>query len=214
MPNSTSDDDRITLTPISRPDPADQDARRRRRTFLAGAAALIVVAGGITWWVVSANKDSKPTKHTAELPLSFGDYIEAKPGDTEWKLLDDVNTDITKGSVDLTYRAADGRAVIITVAMDLPTDHPAGASDDAVAGLLGTNVDSGEPASYSAGKAGGKIECSDLTAGKGTMTYCTWQTEAATATLSPVLDHHTVVSKDAPADFRDFLEALRIEPKK
>src|SRR5260221_512491 len=57
VPNSTSDDDRIELTPISRPDPAVRDRRRRRRTWIVGGVALVVVVGGITALVVHANQD-------------------------------------------------------------------------------------------------------------------------------------------------------------
>lgn len=214
MSNSTSDDDRIRLSPISRPDPADRNDRRRRRTFLAGAVAVLVVAGGISWWVVSANKEHKPVKHTAVLPTSFGAYTEAKPGDTEWTALSNVNTDISKGSVDLTYRAADGKAALVTVELDPPiAADVSGGSDDALSALLGTTVDSGNVTTSPAGSAGGKIQCVDITAGKGAFTKCFWQDETATVTFVPVLDHHTVVAKDVAADLRAFLDALKIQPK-
>jgi hypothetical protein len=214
VPHDTSDDDRITLTPISRPDPAAQDNRRRRRTFIAGAVAVIVVAGGISWWVVSANTDHKPVKHTAVLPATFGGYTEAKPGDTEWGALGDVNTDITKGSVDLTYRAPGGKAAMVTVELDPPikTDV-SGGSDDALSALFGTDVTSGEVRTYPAGTAAGKIQCANISVGPGTFTKCAWQNSAANVTLSPVLDHHTVVAEDAATDLRAFLDALKVQPK-
>jgi len=213
VPNSTSDDDRIELTPISRPDPAVRDRRRRRRTWIVGGVALVVVAGGITALVVHANQDHTPVKHTAVLPTSFGAYTEAKPGDTEWAGLSDVNTDITKGSVQLTYRAADGKAAKIAVSMDPSASQLARTSDDVIAGIFSTSAVPGQSKTYPAGKLGGTFECGEVTVGNGVVTYCIWQTEAARVTLVPVLNHYAVVSKDAPADLRDFLDALKIQPK-
>ncbi|WP_435174060.1 hypothetical protein [Actinacidiphila sp. bgisy145] len=220
MTNNTADNDNdIALTPISVPDPAARERARRRRKVLAVVGAVVVVAGGITWWAVAANGgDSKPVKHTAVIPKAFGAYTEAKDGDTEWTALSSVNTDPAKGEAHLTYRAAGGRAAVITVRLD-PPDFTADdgtrtgpGSESETKNLLGVDKDQ-KITSYPAGKQDGKVQCADTTGAGRTITTCAWQSEAAEITYSPVLDHRTV--KDQPqavTDFRAFLDALKIEP--
>ncbi|MDF9813833.1 hypothetical protein [Streptomyces sp. SPB162] len=213
MSHSTPDDDRITLTPISRPDPEAREGRRRRR-IIGGTIALVVLAGGGIGWAVAANgEDDKPVKHTAVLPESFGAYTLAQPDDTEWTRLSSVNTDITKGSVDLTYRAAGGKALLVTVELDPPVVFELGESDDALSAMLDAKVESSQVKKYPAGDVGGDIQCVDMATQRTAFTQCLWQDATAHITLAPVLNHHTVVAKDAPADLRAFLGALKIQPK-
>jgi len=210
-----ADDEAIAFTPITVP---DRTRAKRRTRLLAGGAAVLVVAGGITTWAVAANGgDGKPKKHTAVVPKAFGAYTEAKDGDTEWTRLSSVNTDVTKGPVDLTYRAGGGKAAMITVSLD-PADYDNGQTDYGpgsaamTSSLLGTEG-SEKITAYSAGKQGGKIQCADISAGGATITNCAWQSKAAVATFSPVLNHRTVVDHAAYTTFRAFLDALTIEPK-
>ncbi|SEG32481.1 hypothetical protein SAMN05216223_104362 [Actinacidiphila yanglinensis] len=220
MTNNAADNDNgIALTPISVPDSATRDRAKRRRKILAGVVAAVVVVGGITAWVVSANSgDSKPTKHTAVIPKAFGAYTEAKDGDTEWTALSSVNTDISKGEVNLTYRAAGGRAAMVVVSLDPPnftTDEGTNegpGSDSMTSSLLGTDG-SEKITGYPAGKLGGTIQCADVTGAGRTITRCAWQSKAATVTLAPVLNHHTLVDHNAAGVLRDFLNTLKIEPK-
>lgn len=220
MTNNAADNDNgIALTPISVPDSAARDRAKRRNRILAGVVAAVVVAGGITAWVVSANSGgSKPTKHTAVIPQAFGAYTEAKDGDTEWTALKSVNTDISKGEVDLTYRASGGRAAMVDVVLD-PPDFTSGngtkegsGTDSMTSELLGTDG-SQKITDYPAGKLGGTIQCADVTGAGRTITHCAWQSKAATVTLAPVLNHHTLVDHNAAGVLRDFLDTLKIEPK-
>lgn len=218
--NAADNDNAIALTPISVPDPAGRDRTRHRRKILAGVVAAVVVAGGITVWAVtSGGGSSKPTMHTASIPKTFGAYTEAKDGDTEWTGLSSVNTDIDKGTVHLTYRAAGNRAALITVQLDPPdftsddgTDHGPGSASETDS-LLG--VDNNQKiTSYPAGKQDGRIQCADTSALGHTVTKCAWQSKAAEVTYSPVLNHVTVKGQpQAVADLRSFLDTLTIEPK-
>jgi hypothetical protein len=219
VPNSAPDDSPIAFTPLMVPDPAGRRAHGRRRALLAGIAAVVVVAGGITWWAVAANSGggSKPGKHTAVIPAAFGAYTEAKAGDTDWTGLSSVNTDITKGEVHLTYRAPGDEAANISITLDPPAGSDGGSapSDDALSQLTGTTVDSGASTTHPAGKHGGKITCTDIAVDKAhSFTGCEWQDKTASVLYFPVLKHHTVVATDAPTNFRAFLDALTIEPKK
>lgn len=216
MSQSSSDNDRITLTPISRPDPAARGSRSRRRKVIGGAAVVLVIAGGITWGVVAANSGGgKPVKHTAVLPHAFGAYTEAKPGDTEWKAYANPNTDIRKGSVNLTYRTAGGKAAMITMEMDPTITQEPGGSDDALSQLTGTDTNTGAVTSHPAGRIGGSIKCADIDVGQNGagFTQCVWQDSSAAVVYVPSLNHHTVVDKSAPTDLREFLDALKITSK-
>jgi hypothetical protein len=213
-------DEAIVFSPISVPDEADRARGRRRRRLLAGAAAVVVVAGGITAWAVAASGgDSKPAKHTAVIPQAFGAYTEAKPGDTEWTQYDAPNTDIAKGQVYLTYRAAGDRAAKVNIRMD-PSDyvsddgtHHGPGSVSSTMSLLAVN-DMSVVHSYPAGKAGGKIQCADIRYQNIAITRCAWQSDAADITYVPVVKHVAVADRSAPADFRAFLDALTIKPLK
>lgn len=215
--NAADNDNAIALTPISVPDPTDRDRAKRRRKVIALVGAVVVVAGGISWWAVAANSGgSKPTKHTAAIPKAFGAYTEAKDG-TEWAGLTPHNTDITKGDVDLIYLGSAGRAALVDVSLDPPdyksdqTDYGPG-SAAMTSQLLGTDGKE-KITSSPAGKQGGTIQCADVSAAGRTISRCAWQSKAATVTLSPGLDQHTIVDHNAADALRSFLDALKIEPK-
>lgn len=213
MSHSTPDEDRITLTPVRRPDPVARD-RTRRRKIIAGVIGLVVIAGGGIGWAVSAGgDDAKPVKHTAVLPQSFGAYTASKPGASEWAGLQNANTDPDKGRAHASYSAAGGKGLLITVYLDPAFSEEPGDTNDALSAIFGTKVDSTSVKEYDAGSVGGKILCADIKTADTAFSQCAWNDKTANITLTPVHDHRTVVSPDAPTDLRAFLEALKISKK-
>lgn len=114
--------------------------------------------------------------------------------------------------MDLTYRASGGKAAMITMELDPTFTQEPGGSDDAVSLLTGTDASTGQVTSHPAGRIGGSIKCADIAVGENGagFTQCVWQDKSAAVVYVPSLNHHTVMSKSAPIDFRAFLDALKI----
>jgi hypothetical protein len=176
------------------------------------ALVAVLVAGGV-WWGTSGDQGNKPVKHTAQLPQSFGAYSLAKADNSAWTDSGTVNADPNKGHARITYRAAGGKALRITMDMDPVIKEEPGDEDTALSALFGTTVDSAQVKSYSAGTIGGKIKCATITILQSGYTQCAWQDSSARVTLAPVLNSRTVISVQAHNDLRSFLNALKISLK-
>jgi hypothetical protein len=213
MTDSSSRGDTNLRSPVDRPSP-DAGHERRRRLLIGGAvvvAALLV--GGGTWLATGGGSDNT-TQKAPVLPSAFAGYKEAKGGDTEWTQVAAVNTDIGKGQVNLTYRAPGGKALIIR-AQYWPhaTLKPAGPNDE-LRSIYNSTIDRQRVKTYPAGAVGGKIRCADVTIGAVTFTTCGWYNNTTDVTLAPVLNHREIVSAEAPAYLRAFINSLKIGPSK
>jgi hypothetical protein len=211
--HSTPEEDRITLTPISRPDPAARDNRRRRRTIAVAVLACAVVVGGVVWGVVAANQDDKPVKHKAVVPYAFGPYVRSTAAQSAWYPLAGSNSDPNKGYAFLSYNAGPDKGLHVSVNLDPPFTQQPGDNTDWLTTIFGTPVTPSKVHKYDAGPVGGTIQCADISANGGAFSECVWNSKSANVTLTPTLGHHTVTSSDAPADLRSFLKALEISKK-
>ncbi|WP_433890022.1 hypothetical protein [Streptomyces sp. CA-111067] len=214
MSHSTPEEDRITLTPISRPDPAARDNRRRRRTIAVAVLAGVVVVAGVVWAVVAANQgDDKPAKHKAVVPYAFGPYVRSTAAQSAWYPLADGNSDPNKGYAYLSYNAGPDKGAHVSVNLDPPFTQQPGDNSDWLTTIFGTPVTPSKAHKYDAGPVGGTIWCADISANGGAFTECVWNSKSVYVSLTPTLGHHTVTSADAPADLRSFLKALQISEK-
>lgn len=211
--NDTNGDEPFSFTPIAVPDPARRSARGRLRTRAAGGVAGAVVAVLLIWWVVEANTDHTPAKHTAVLPLSFGAYARA---DHDTSPASTGNTDLAQGPVDVTYTAPGGKQAWITLYRDPGIDlAPTSDSDLTKSALTGADVRTGAVHRYPSGKSDGDIKCADTVSGdtRG-VTQCAWQDKTMGVTFVPAVGSRAVTSPSAPADLRAFLAALQIKKAK
>ncbi|MFR0352897.1 hypothetical protein [Streptomyces sediminimaris] len=213
--SSFGDDTKVASSPTrSVPDAGQQ--RSRGRLIVAGAvvvAALLI--GGGTWWATRGGSGDS-AQRAPVLPSAFAGYREAKPQDTEWTEIgaDSINTDITKGQVNLTYRAPGGKALIVRARYwPHATLKPAGPNDE-LRSVYNSAIDPRRVKTYPAGAVGGKIRCADITTGAVTFTTCGWHDNTTAVTLAPVLNHREIVSAAAPAQLRTFINALKIAPSK
>jgi hypothetical protein len=211
--HSTPEEDRITLTPISRPDPAGRDTRRRRRVTAVAVLAAVVVIGGVTWGVVAANQDDKPVKHEAVVPQAFGAYTRSTAAQSAWDPLSEGNSDPNKGYAFVSYNAGPDKGLHVSVYLDPAFTQQPGDNSEWLTTIFGTKVNPSAVKKYDAGPAGGTIQCADISANGGAFTECAWNSGSANVTLTPTLGHHTVTSPDAVADLRAFLKALQISKK-
>lgn len=108
MTDSSFSDDAKAQSLLNRSLP-DAEHQRRRRWLIVGGAVVVaaLLVGGGTWLATRGGSDDS-AQHAPVLPTAFAGYKEAAPHDTEWTEIgsDSVNTDITKGRVNLTYRAS------------------------------------------------------------------------------------------------------------
>ncbi|MCX4880096.1 MULTISPECIES: hypothetical protein [unclassified Streptomyces] len=214
MTDSSFSDDAKAQSLLNRSLP-DAEHQRRRRWLIVGGAVVVaaLLVGGGTWLATRGGSDDS-AQHAPVLPTAFAGYKEAAPHDTEWTEIgsDSVNTDITKGRVNLTYRAPGGKALIIR-AQYWPhaTLEPAGPNDE-LRSVYNSAIDPRRVKTYPAGAVGGKIRCADITTGAVTFTTCGWHNNTTDVTLAPMLNHREIVSAEAPAYLRTFINALKIAP--
>jgi len=216
MTDSLSSDDAQVASSPARSTPDAGEQRSRRRLIVGGAvvvAALLV--GGGTWLVTRDGSDDS-AQGAPVLPTAFAGYQEAKPSDTEWTEIgsDSINTDITKGRVDLTYRAPGGKALIVR-AQYWPhaTLEPVTPGEE-LRSIYNSTIDQRRVKTYPAGPVGGKIRCADITTGAVKFTTCGWHNKTTDVALAPMLNHREIVSTEAPAYLRTFINALKIAPSK
>ncbi|MCX5050255.1 MULTISPECIES: hypothetical protein [unclassified Streptomyces] len=213
--SSFRDDAKVASSPAR----SASDARRQRgrRRLIVGGAVIVtaLLVGGGTWLATRGGSDDSALPAPV-LPTAFGGYKEAKPHDTEWTAdgSDSINTDITKGEVNLTYRAPDGKALMIRAEFDPHATPGSEESDDTLYSILDSTIDQRRVKTYPAGAVGGKIQCADVTVGKNTFTTCGWRNGTTVVTLAPLLNHDLIVSADAPTDLRVFINALKIASSK
>ncbi|MEU6380026.1 hypothetical protein [Streptomyces sp. NPDC046909] len=196
--------------------PAPNAGPQRRRKLLIGGGSVAVVAllvGGGVWWATSSGNDDSGQR-VPVLPSTFAGYTEAKPHDTEWSGIgsESINTDITKGEVNLTYRASGGKALIIRARYEPGTLRPSDPSDP-LYGIYNTKVDQKQVKTYSAGAVGGKIKCADVTIGATKFTTCGWHNDTTNVALAPMLNHSEIVSAEAPSYLRTFINSLQLTPQ-
>jgi hypothetical protein len=215
MTDSAFNDDAKAPSSSTRPTSDSGHLRRRKRLIVGGAVivAALVVGGG-TWLATRGGGDDN-AQRTPVLPSAFGAYKEAKAGDTEWTEIGSksVNTDISKGPVNLTYRTSAGKALMITVKTDSHSAASTGQSDETFTSIFESRVDQARVKSYPAGAVGGKIQCADIKIGGTTFTTCGWHHLATEVKLASVLNHNLAVSTDAPANLRTFINTLQLTPK-
>ncbi|MCX5060632.1 hypothetical protein OOK12_27145 [Streptomyces sp. NBC_00452] len=212
--SSFNDDGKLASSPIRSVSDGGRQ-RSRRRVVVGGAviAAALVVGGG-TWLALKGGSDDN-AQRTPGLPSAFGAYKEASAGDTEWTEIGSksVNTDIIKGPVSLTYRASAGRALMISVKTYPLSTARAERSDETFTSIFDSRVDRTKVKNYPAGAVGGKIQCADIKIGGTTFTTCGWHNLTTEVKSASVLNHNLVVSTDAPADLRTFINALQLTSK-
>lgn len=215
MTDSSFSDDAKAQSLVNRSLP-DAEHQRRRRWLIVGGAVVVaaLVVGGGTWLATRGGGDDN-VQRTPVLPTAFGAYKEAKAGDTEWTEIGSksVNADITKGPVNLTYRASAGRALMIAVRTYPLSTARTEQSDETFTSIFNSRVDQSRVKNYPAGAVGGKIQCADIKIGGSTFTTCGWHNLTTGVKLAAVLNHNLVVSADAPANLRTFINTLQLTSK-
>ncbi|MEU4925870.1 hypothetical protein AB0G54_05075 [Streptomyces yokosukanensis] len=212
--SSFSDDSKVRFPHAGSPSDTWYRSHRKRLIVVGVAVVAALLVGGGTWLATSSGHDGSAQKAPV-LPSSFGAYTEAKRGDTEWTEIGSksVNTDISRGRVNLTYRASGGRALMISVKTNPFRASGTGHSDDTFVSIFNSRVDQTRVKNYPAGAIGGKIRCADVTIGASRFTTCGWRNDTTDVNLAPVLNHDLVVSIDAPADLRTFIGTLGLKPE-
>ncbi|MFG3291253.1 hypothetical protein ACGF3G_20895 [Streptomyces sp. NPDC048179] len=211
--SSFSDDANVASSPAQSASGARR--QRSRRSLLVGGAVVVaaLLVGGGTWLATRGVGDESGQKAPV-VPTAFAGYKEAKSGDTEWSQVAVVNTDISKGRVNLTYRASGGRALLIRVKYEPDAASESNETSQDLYSIYDSRIDPHQVKTYPAGAVGGKIRCADIVIGRTTLTTCGWRNSTTDVALAPVLNHHEVVSAEAPSDLRTFINALQIAPSK
>lgn len=213
--SSFRDDAKVASSPALSASDARQGRNRRRMIVVGAVIVAALLAGGGTWLATRGGGDGS-ARVAPVLPTEFAGYKEAEPHDTEWTEIgsDSINTDIGKGRVNLTYRAQGGKALIIR-AQYWPnaTLEPAGPNDE-LRSVYNSTIDPRRVKVYPAGAVGGKIRCADVTIGAVKFTTCGWRNNTTDVTLAPMLNHREIVSAEAPAYLRTFINDLKFASSK
>ncbi|MET9081509.1 hypothetical protein ABZX77_06330 [Streptomyces sp. NPDC004237] len=216
MTDSSFSDDANTASSSARSALGGGQQRGRRRLIVGGVVVVAaLLAGGGTWLATRGGGDDSG-QGAPVVPTAFGDYKEAKPHDTEWTSIgsESVNTDISKGQVNLTYRGSSGKALIIRVKYEPDAASASNGTSGDFYSIYGTRIDPNQVKTYPAGAVGGEIQCADIIIVRTKLTTCGWHNSTTDVALAPVLNHYEVVSAEAPSDLRTFINALHIVPSK
>ncbi|MEU6990930.1 hypothetical protein ABZ953_09790 [Streptomyces sp. NPDC046465] len=191
---------------------------RKRRKMIGGAVAVVLAAGAaVGTWRAVGDEDEPPVKHTAQLPVGFGDYRLAGKGDKSlWSATrGGDNLDPTKETAHATYVRPDGKkSYTVTLELDPSVDvSDPGEDDDVISVLLNTRVDSGTVRNYAPGPIGGKLRCVEYEVANTTSSRCVWGNSTATVTAQPVIPSGPrPTPKQTATDVQAFLAELHIRP--
>ncbi|MER7840150.1 hypothetical protein ABTY98_30725 [Streptomyces sp. NPDC096040] len=213
--SSFSDDAQAASSPAQ--SVSDAGHQPSRRWLIVGGVVIVaaLLVGGGTWLATRGSGDESG-QDAPTVPSAFAGYTEAKPSDTEWTEIgsDSINTDIAKGRVNLTYRAPGGKALIIRAQYWPNATLKPVTPGEELRSIYNSTIDQRRVKTYSAGAVGGKIRCADITIGAVEFTTCGWHNNTTDVALAPMLNHREIVSAEAPAYLRTFINALKLAPSK
>ncbi|MFI6090822.1 hypothetical protein [Streptomyces sp. NPDC051218] len=188
--------------------------------MIGGAIAVTLMAGaGVGIWLAAGERDEAPVKHTAEVPVGFGDYrLAGKDGKSLWTSTHGGdNLDPTKETAHATYVRPDGKkSYMVTLELNPTVDvSDPGEDDEVISVLLNTGVDSGKVRNYAPGPIGGKLRCVKYEVADTTSSRCVWGNDTATVTAQPVIPSGPRPTPAQTAtDVQGFLAELHIRPVK